>query len=282
MCSRMTSAVKLARLEELLSNADSALVAFSGGADSALLLHVSLAHLPSRVIAATAVSPLHPDGSHAARIAKDFGIEHHIVRVDPLTDSTFRSNPPDRCYVCKRHIFEALFDTARHEGLTAVLEGSNLDDCNEFRPGRRALTELGVRSPLVEAGLTKADVRSLSRELGLSTATRISDTCLATRFPYGVELTQENLERARRAEEIVRQYIKGALRVRVHGDLARIEVEPVEIARLVESKAQRRINSALRELGFKRVTVDLAGYRSGSMDDDLDEEQLRAAERGQR
>jgi len=259
----------------------SVLVALSGGADSALLLRLAAEHVPGRVLAASVVSPLHPDSSHAAEVARVIEVEHRVIEVDPLSDPAFRRNPPDRCYLCKHMIFSALCDLARDEGLDTVIDGSNVDDLDDFRPGRRALAELGVRSPLVEAGLTKADVRALSRDLGLSTASRVSDTCLATRFPYGVELTHEALLLAGRAEEILRPLVDGALRVRVHGGCARIEVGRNEIPRLTDPEVSQRVEELLRNLGFERVTVDLAGYRSGSMDEALTEDERRAAEHGE-
>jgi len=276
-----TSAVNREAVVQVLVGLESALVAFSGGADSALLLRLADEHVPRRVLAVTAVSPLHPGGSHAARVAAELGVEHRMVEVDPLADPAFRGNPPDRCYICKHHIFSALFELARAEGLAHVIEGSNTDDLDEFRPGRRALAELGARSPLVDAGLSKADVRVLSRELGLPTAARVSDTCLATRFPYGAELTHEALDRAGRAEAILRPLVDGALRVRVEGATARIEVDPSQIPRIANPKVGARLDEQLCGLGFERVTVDLAGYRSGSMDEALTEDQRREAERGE-
>jgi uncharacterized protein len=270
------------RLERALREVPSALVAFSGGADSALLLRLAQRHVPGRVLAVTAVSPLHPDGSHAAEVASALGVEHRIVEVDPLSDPAFRGNPPDRCYICKHSIFRALFELARDEGLARVIEGSNADDLVEFRPGRRALAELGVGSPLVDAGLTKVDVRALSRELELPTASRVSDTCLATRFPYGAELTREALARAGRAEAFLRPLVDGPLRVRVHGETARIEVDRTQIPRISNPEVGARVDEQLRGLGFARVTIDLAGYRSGSMDAALTDDQRRAAESGER
>lgn len=260
---------------------ESALVAFSGGADSALLLRLAAEHVPGRVLAATAVSPLHPDGSHAEEVARALGVEHRVVEADPLADPGFRGNPPDRCYICKHLIFSTLLEVARDEGLARVIEGSNLDDLDDFRPGRRALAELGAGSPLIDAGLTKADVRALSRDLGLPTASRVSDTCLATRFPYGVPLTHEVLERTGRAEAILRPLVDGPLRVRVHGTAARIEVDRTQIPRIANPEVGARIDEQLRDLGFERVTIDLAGYRSGSMDEALTDDERRAAETGE-
>lgn len=280
MMDTVTQSPKRRAVELALNRYRSALVAFSGGADSTLLLKLASEQLPVRVLAVTAVSPLHPDGSHAEEVARQLGVEHRVVALDPLADPEFRNNPPERCYICKRLIFSALFDLARTEGLDAVIEGSNTDDLDDFRPGRRALTELGAGSPLIEAGLSKADVRALSRELELPTAARVSDTCLATRFPYGVELTREALARAGRAEEVLRPLVEGALRVRVHGQCARIEVGRTQIPAITDPEVSTRIDDSLRRLGFDVVTVDLAGYRSGSMDEDLSEEQRHRAQHG--
>ena len=182
----------------------------------------------------------------------------------------FAENPPDRCYHCKRHLFSRLVELARERGLAAVMEGSNLDDDRDYRPGARAIRELGVRSPLREAGLAKAEIRELSRLLGLPTADKPSAACLASRIPYGDRITPELLDRVDRAEALVADRFPGLaqLRVRVHGDLARLEVPPADIPRI--SPALPSISSALLPLGFARVEIDPRGYRVGSLNEGLD------------
>ena len=257
------------RLAAVLSGIDSALVALSGGVDSAVLLAAAARHVPGRVAAATAVSPLQPDPGPAEAAARAIGAERFEVRLDPLADPAFRSNPPDRCLLCKRMIFSALREVARREGLAELLDGSNADDLGERRPGRRALEEIGARSPLAEAGLTEADVRRLARAWGLEAADLPADTCLATRFPYGTELTREGLERVGAVEAEVRGIAGGPVRVRAFGSLAVVEVAPAEIPSIAAPGARERIAAAIARAGFARGAVDLRGYRSGSMDEEV-------------
>jgi uncharacterized protein len=263
-----------ARLEPL----GSALVALSGGVDSSLLLAMAAAHVHGPVAAAVAITPLHPDPAAARETASRLGVTLHEIEVPVLDDPEIRGNPAHRCYLCKRMIFTGLRAFARERGLLPILEGSNADDLREYRPGRRALAELGVSSPLAEAGLTKGDVRALAAAMGLPAATRVSDTCAATRFPYGSTLTAEAIERVRRAERAVAREACGPIRVRAHGDLARVEVEPRAIPALAEPSARERICRALLEAGFRYVALDLVGYRSGAMDEALSDAERRAAQ----
>jgi pyridinium-3,5-biscarboxylic acid mononucleotide sulfurtransferase len=263
----------LKRLEPL----GSALVALSGGVDSSLLLAMAAAHVRGPVAAAVAVTPLHPDAESAREAASRIGVTLHALEIPVLDDAEIRGNPPHRCYLCKRMIFSRLQAFASGRGLFPILDGSNADDLREFRPGRKALAELGVSSPLAEAGLTKDDVRALAAAMGLPESTRVSDTCAATRFPYGTELTSSAIERVRRAELAVAREAYGPVRVRVHGDLARVEVEPRAILSVAEPMARERIWRALREAGFRYVALDLVGYRSGAMDEALSDAERRAA-----
>ena len=271
---------KRAALSARLEPLGAALVALSGGVDSSLLLAMAAAHVRGPLAAAVVVTALHPDAASAREAASRLGVRLHEIEIPVLDDTEIRENPAHRCYLCKRMIFSRLQTFARERGLLPILEGSNADDLREFRPGRRALAELGVLSPLAEAGFTKGDVRALSAAMGLSSAARVSDTCAATRFPYGVGLTTEAIERVRRAERAVAREACGPIRVRAHGDLARVEVEPQAIPALAEPNARERICRALLEVGFRYVALDLIGYRSGAMDEALSEAERRAVEDG--
>jgi uncharacterized protein len=268
---------KAKKLADALSEVSSALVAFSGGTDSTFLLKMCMENVPGRVVATTAISPIHGEAGHATGIAQQMGAELVRLNVPVMEDPAFRMNPPDRCYICKHTIFQGMLDLAKREDLGTVMEGSIVDDLSEFRPGRRALAELGIISPLIEAGFTKADVRKLSSKMGLVTANLPSGTCMATRFPYGFKLTEEWLARVERAEEFVRGFVDGQVRVRARGYLASIEVGKLWIATLMEPETMRKINDGLTGMGFVNVLVDPEGYRSGSMDEDLSKEDLSAA-----
>ncbi len=271
---------KTKRLAGSLSTLGSALVAFSGGTDSTLLLKMCMENVQGRVVAATAISPLHKEARHATGIAEQMGAELKRLNVPVMENPAFRMNPPNRCYLCKHTIFQGMLDLAKREGLETVMEGSIVDDLDEFRPGRRALAHLEILSPLIEAGFTKSDVRELSSIMGLVTAQRPSGTCLATRFPYGVELTEEWLTRVGDAEEVIRGFVDGQVRVRAKGYDASVEVGKPQVATLTEPETMRKIRDGLTELGFVNVVVDPEGYRSGSMDEDLSQEELNAALRG--
>ena len=263
---------KLKQLRERLRRIESAVVAFSSGVDSTFLLRVAHEELGEHVVAATIRSHTFPkrELDEAAAFCRAEGVRHVVIDSDELNIPGFAENPPDRCYHCKKELFSKLLAFARENGLAVVLEGSNLDDDGDYRPGRRAIRELGVRSPLHEAGLTKAEIRALSREMGLATADKPSFACLASRFPYGERITAEGLARVGRAEEWLRGAFAGLaqLRVRCHGGtVARIEVAPSDIPRLATRAAD--ISSALRTMGFAYVSLDLQGYRTGSLNETL-------------
>ena len=264
---------KLERLRERLRVIGGAVVAFSSGVDSTFLLRVAHEELGEHVVAVTARSHTFPkrELDEAVAFCRAESIRHEVIDSEELDIPGFAENPPDRCYHCKRELFGRLLAFAHANGLAAVLEGANVDDDGDYRPGRRAIKELGVRSPLHEAGLTKAEIRALSREMGLPTSDKPSFACLASRFPYGERITAGALERVERAEQWLLDAGLGLkqLRVRSHGNLARIEVPPDAIPRLAARAAE--IAAALKELGFSYVALDLLGYRTGSMNETLKE-----------
>jgi uncharacterized protein len=260
---------KLRKLEDILTGAGSVLIAYSGGADSTFLLKVALDVLGENVLATTARAPVFPSSelTAAEEIARRLGARHLFVETSVLDDPSFSCNPPDRCYICKRALFSRLKELASKHGLNKVIEGSNRDDLGEYRPGLRAVRELAVKSPLIEAGFTKAEIRSLSREKGLPTWNKPAQTCLVTRFPYGERLTPERLKRVEEAERFLHSLDFGQVRVRDHGALARIEVLGEDMARLLELALQ--VVGRLEELGYTYITLDLEGHRTGSMDEIL-------------
>lgn len=262
----------IARLEGILAGLGSCLVAYSGGVDSTFLLAVARRALGERVAAVTVRTLLH-EGEEirdAVRRAERIGVPHETLEVDLAAHPEVLSNPPDRCYRCKSLIFTRLLGRAGELGLAAVADATQADDLGERRPGLRALRELGVRSPLAEAGLSKAAVRELSRRLGIEGANRPSNPCLATRIPFGSALSEERLRRVAGAERVLRERGFEVARVRDHGDTARIEVRGRDIGRAAAGLERKTILDALRALGYRYVSLDLEGYRSGSMDEALE------------
>ena len=260
---------KLQLLEDIFQEMESVLIAFSGGVDSTFVLHTAARLLEEnklrRLLAVTIRAPMCPDWElrEAEDYARSLGVEHVLLELDIMELPEFVANPPRRCYYCKRALFEELLDLADERGLSYVIDGSNKDDEGDYRPGRDALKELGIRSPLWEVGLTKSEIREASRTLGLPTWDKPSYACLASRIPYGVEITADKLRLIDRAEGYLRELGFRQVRVRYHHELARIEVEQGELKRLVDHGPQ--IVERLTELGFLYVTADLGGYRTGSL-----------------
>jgi pyridinium-3,5-biscarboxylic acid mononucleotide sulfurtransferase len=262
---------RLSRLEEGLRALGGCLVAFSGGVDSTFLLAVARQALGDQVAAAT-VHTLFLDRGEvddARRSALAIGVRHETIDIDLAGFPEVLANPPDRCYHCKRLVFTTLSRHAGELGLPVLIDATHADDLRERRPGVRALRELGVVSPLAAAGLGKADIRELSAALGIPGAQRPSSPCLATRVPYGTPITQERLRRISGAERMLRALGFAGIRVRDYGDLARIELQPADLERAAAWPQRRGIVEPLRDLGYRYVTLDLAGYRSGSMDEVL-------------
>lgn len=267
---------RLARLEADLRAHDGCLVAYSGGVDSTLLLAVARRALGDRVAAAT-IHTLFLDRREvddARRRAAALGVPHETIELDIAGSPEILANPPDRCYHCKRLVFSTLRRRADELGLPVLLDATQADDLNQRRPGLRALRELSVESPLAAAGLGKSDIRALSVSLGIEGASRPASPCLATRVPYGTPITQERLRRISGAENMLRTLGFSGTRVRDYGDLARIELQPADLERAVLGPLRRGIIELLRDLGYRYVTLDLVGYRSGSMDEVLPASEL--------
>lgn len=256
-------------LKETLARYESVLVAFSGGADSTFLLKAAVEALKDKVLAVTIAGELHPPGeaAEAAELARFLGVEHLIVENSDLGNPTFAGNPPDRCYHCKKNEYGKLMELAHKSGISTVADGTNADDIDDYRPGIRAGQELGIVSPLKDAGFTKEEIRAVSRKLGLPTADKPASPCLASRFPYGIKITAEALKQVGAAETIIRKMGIPVVRVRHHGDLARIEVPGEHLHLIVERAAE--VERELKNLGYTYAALDLRGYRMGSMNETL-------------
>ena len=258
-------------LKSALLSYGSIVVAFSGGVDSTFLLKVAHDHLGDRAVAVTAAPVFVPrrEQNEALSFCSEQKIRQIIIPAEQLNIDSIRHNPPDRCYHCKREIFGKILEVAAQNGISTVAEGSNMDDTGDYRPGMRAIHELGVVSPLLEAGLTKAEIRLLSQELGLPTWNKPSFACLASRFVYGEAITDKRLSMVDQAEQTLLDLGFRQFRVRIHGDLARIEILPEEFAQIMKAETRDRITRNLKEYGFSYVTLDLTGYRTGSMNEVL-------------
>ncbi len=258
---------KLEQLKQYIRKLDRVAIAFSGGVDSTFLLKIAHQVLGERVIAVTAVSELSPgwEAEQARHLARLIGSSQLEIRGDELNIQEFARNGADRCYYCKQYRFYRILEIARGKGISYVADGSNYDDLQDFRPGRKAARELGILSPLEETGMTKAEVRFFSKEMGLPTWDHPSFACLASRIPYGQEITREKLKRVEMAEDFLRELGFKQLRVRVHGEIARIEVAAEEREKFFSTDLLDRISNRLKEIGFVYVALELGGYRTGSM-----------------
>ncbi len=270
-------------LKQILKGLGKVAIAYSGGVDSTFLLKVAVDTLSKEnvlaCISAGVVEPKHVL-KRAKKIAKDFGVRLQTIDADELKDPNFVANKADRCFHCKSHLCQELLDIANRNGLKHVVFGTNSDDLDDFRPGNRAMKVFGVRSPLAEAGLTKKDIRTLSKKLGLETADVPASPCLASRISYGLEITQQRLRQIEDAEDFLRPLGLVEFRVRHHDTVARIEVHPEDMEKITKEPNRSKIIKKLKSLGFKYITIDLQGFRSGAMNEVLSKGEKTPDRRG--
>jgi uncharacterized protein len=259
------------RLRELFRGLESVIVAYSGGVDSSYVAYVANAEMGARAVCITGQSASLPSYQNAEidRVVKDFGLNHEVINTDELQLPGYRANNGDRCYFCKDELYGKLESVARSRGIEYIVDGSTIDDLNDYRPGRQAAKQHAVRSPLIEVGLNKTEVRELSRRAMLPTWDKPASPCLSSRIAYGTTVTIDRLQKVDRGEEILREFGFREFRVRHHDTLVRLEISPAEMDRVLEKEVIDQLAARFRELGFKYVTLDLHGFRSGSMNEAL-------------
>lgn len=263
---------KLDKLKNFIQQYEKVVIAFSGGVDSSFLLKAASDALgPENVIAVTLKAAVNPESeiTEAIRLAEQAGVKHIVIAADVFSIPGFRENPPERCYICKKAIFSRIIDEARQNGISIIFDGTNADDVNDYRPGMKALEELGIISPLRECGLGKNEIREYSKEYGIKTWDKPSMACLASRVPYNEPITEEKLLMVGKAEELLQLLGFRQFRVRCHGSIARIEIAPEEMTNIFDMNIIKGINEKLKGIGFSYVTLDLQGYRTGSLNEAL-------------
>lgn len=266
----------LDKLKNFIRQYNKVAIAFSGGVDSSFLLKAASDALGSEnVIAITLKAAVNPEKevAEAVELAELTGAKHLVIPVDVMSIPGFRENPPDRCYICKKAIFERIIKEAQGYGINTIFDGTNADDVNDYRPGMKALKELGVISPLKECGLGKSEIRKYSKETGIKTWDKPSMACLASRVPYNEPITEEKLRLVGKAEAMLQAMGFTQFRVRCHGSIARIEIAPEEMAKVLDMSIMKDINDKLKSIGFHYVTLDLQGYRTGSLNETLNMEE---------